>query len=165
MANLVVIVYDDPNGAEEMRKTIASVEKMGRIKLDDSAVIVKDAAGKVHVHNQMDRGVKVGAVGGGAIGLLLASIFFPVAGILIGAIGGALVGSAMDMGVSKKFVKDVADDLQPDSSALFILVREADPTLALAALRQHEGTGRVYHTTLSDEDEKQLREAVEKGHG
>jgi len=165
MANLVVIVYDDPNGAEAMRNSIQSIEKLGRIRLDDSAVLVKDAAGKVHVQNQMDRGVKVGAVGGGAIGLLLASVFFPVAGIVIGAIGGALVGASMDLGVSKKFVKDVADDLQPNSSALFLLVRDADPTLALAALRQHEGTGRVYHTTLSDEDEKQLREAVEKGHG
>lgn len=165
MANLVVIVYDDPEGAGEVRETLKSVEHMGKISLNDSAVVVKDEAGKVHVKNELDRGVKIGAVGGGALGLLLASVFFPVAGIIVGAIGGALVGASADLGVSRKFVQQVSEELQPNSSALFVLVREADPSIALAALRQYQGTGRVYQTTLSDEDEKQLREAVEKRGG
>lgn len=162
MANLIVIVYDDPDGAGQMRETLASIEKLGRLSLDDSAVVEKDADGKVHVKNQMDRGTKVGAVGGGAIGLLLASVFFPIAGILIGAIGGALIGSAANLGIQRKFVKQVTDELEPGSSALFVISREADVDLALAALREHQGDGRVYHTTLSTEDEAVLRDAVEK---
>lgn len=163
MSNLIVIVYDDPAGAEEMRNTLASIEKIGRLSLDDSAVAVKDGDGKVHVKNEMDRGVKIGAVGGGALGLLLGSIFFPLGGALVGAIAGGLVGSMADLGISKKFVKQVTGEMQPGSSALFVISREANVDLALAALREHQGTGRVYHTTLSKEDEELLRDAVEKG--
>ena len=164
MSNLVVIIYDDPNGAFEMRDALESIQHLGRIGLDDSAVVVKDADGKVHVKHQVDRGVKIGAVGGGALGLLLASVFFPVGGLIIGAIAGALIGSTADLGISRKFVKQVSEEIQPNSSALFVIVRDADPSLALAALRQHTGTGKLYQTTLSEEDEQQLRDAIEKGH-
>lgn len=162
MSNLIVIVYDDAEGAGQMRETLASIEKLDRLSLDDSAVAVKDADGKVHVKNEMDRGVKIGAVGGGAIGLLIGSIFFPFAGIILGVLGGGLVGKMANLGIQKKFVQQVTDEMQPNSSALFVISREADIDLALAALRQHKGEGRVYQTTLSEEDEEVLRDAVEK---
>jgi uncharacterized membrane protein len=164
MSNLIVIVYDDPNGAFAMRDTLKSVQQMGKIGLDDSAVILKDADGKVHVKHQMDRGIKIGAVGGGVLGLLLASIFFPIGGIVIGAIAGGLIGKSADMGISHKFVDEVKEELKPNSSALFVIVRDADPAIALSALRQHKGTGKLYQSTLPTEDEEQLRKAIEKGH-
>ena len=163
MSNLIVIVYDDPDGAFAMRDTLKSVQHMGKISLDDSAVVVKDADGKVHVKNQLDRGVKIGAVGGGFLGLLLAGIFFPVGGLVVGAIAGGLIGAATDSGINHKFVKEVSEEIKPNSSALFVIVRDADPAVALSAVRQHKGTGKLYQTTLSAEDEEQLRKAVEKG--
>jgi len=162
MSNLIVIVYDDPAGAGQVRETLASIEKLDRLKLDDSAVVVKDADGKVHVKNELDRGVKVGALGGGALGLLIGSIFFPLAGVVLGALGGGLVGSLANLGIQRKFVKQVSEEMQPNSSALFVISREADVALSLAALREYQGDGRVYHTTLSEEDESALRDAVEK---
>jgi uncharacterized membrane protein len=164
MSNLIVIIYDDPNGAFAMRNTLKSVQQMGKISLDDSAVVLKDADGKVHVKHQMDRGIKIGAVGGGVLGLLLASIFFPIGGIVIGAIAGGLIGKSADMGISHKFVDEVKEELKPNSSALFVIVRDADPAIALSALRQHKGTGRLIQSTLPTEDEEQLRKAIEKGH-
>ena len=164
MSNLIVIIYDDPNGAFAMRDTLKSVQHMGKIGLDDSAVVMKDADGKVHVKHQMDRGVKIGAVGGGVLGLLLASVFFPIGGIIIGAIAGGLIGKSADLGISHKFVDEVKEELKPNSSALFVIVRDADPAIALSALRQHKGTGKLYQSTLAQEDEEQLRKAIEKGH-
>ena len=164
MSNLIVIVYDDPDGAFAMRDALKSVQQMGRISLDDSAVVVKDADGKVHVKHQMDRGVKIGAAGGGFLGLLLAGIFFPIGGLVIGAIAGGLIGASTDSGISPKFVKEVAEEIQPNHSALFVIVRDGDPAVALSAVRQHKGTGKLFQTTLAPEEEEQLRKAVEKGH-
>ena len=164
MSNLIVIIYDDPDGAFAMRDTLKSVQHMGKISLDDSAVVVKDADGKVHVKHQVDRGVKIGTVAGGFLGLLLAGVFFPIGGLIIGAVGGALVGKATGQGIDHKFVNQVKEDLQPNTSALFVIVRDADPAIALSAVRQHKGTGKLYQTTLATEDEEQLRKAIEKGH-
>jgi hypothetical protein len=61
MANLVVIAFEDAEEAGRVRKSLRDLEKQGLLSLDDSAVIVKDAEGKVEVKKEMDRGIKVGA--------------------------------------------------------------------------------------------------------
>ena len=158
MGNLVVITFDDMESAGKCRDSIRQQEKGGRISLDDSAVVVKDEDGKVHVKNQVDRGVKIGAVTGGLLGLLLAGIFFPIGGLVIGALGGVGLGALTDHGIQKSFVKEVSEAITPGTSALFVIVREADPTAALGVLRNYEGT--VYQTSLDPEQEEQLREAL-----
>lgn len=158
MPNLIVITFDDMDEAGQVRESLKKLEKSGSLSLDDSAVIVKDENGKVHVKNQMDRGVKVGAVGGGLLGLLIASIFFPVAGIVVGVLGGMGVGALADMGIQKSFVKEVSESITNGSSALFVISRGGDPNAALAVLRPYKGT--VYHTSLDPEDEESLRRAL-----
>lgn len=160
MSNLVVITFENAEEAGKVRDTLHNIEKQGLLSLDDSAVVVKDAEGKVHFENQTDRGVKVGAVGGGALGLLIGSVFFPFAGLVGGAVAGAVVGKLADLGIDQKFVHEVGAALKPDSSAIFILVREANPNVALAALKPYKG--QVYHTSLPTETEEHLREILSK---
>ena len=158
MANLVVITFDNAEEAGKVRESLRSIEKQGLLSLDDSAVIVKDEAGKIHVKNQTDRGVVVGAVGGGMLGVLIGSIFFPFAGFIGGALAGAVVGKMADLGVDQKFVHEVGAALKPDSSAIFIMVREANATAAIAALKPYQG--KVYHTSLPGETEQELRDIL-----
>lgn len=160
MSNLIVIVFDEADEAGKVRETLKSVQHEGRLSLDDSAVVVKDEKGKIHVKNQMDRGVKVGAVTGGFLGLLLASVFFPIAGIIVGAVAGGLIGKSVGLGISKSFVKEVSGSMTENSSALFIIVRDSDPDLAIAALRPYKG--KILQTTLSPEDEETLQRALKK---
>lgn len=158
MSTLVVLTFDNEEDAGKLRETIRQQEKQDLISLDDSAVIVRDAEGKVHVKDQIDRGVKVGAAAGGLIGLLLGGLIFPIGGLVLGAAGGAAVGSAADLGIQKSFVKDVTEALQPGTSALFLVVRHAEREAALAALRKYRGE--VYHTNLAPEDEELVRRAL-----
>lgn len=160
MPNLIVIAFDNPDEAEKVREAIHEMEKAGRISLDDSAVVVKDENGKIHVKNEVDRGVKVGAAAGGLLGLFVTLLFAPIAGLVLGVIGGGLIGSAADLGVSKKFVKDVEGQLKPGTSALFVIIREGDPTAAVALLKPFEG--QVIQTTLPSEAEDTLREVLSK---
>ena len=160
MSNLIVVTFDSPDEAGQVLETLRSVQREGYLGLDDSAVVVKDEEGKVHVKNEMDRGVKIGAVGGGLLGLLLAGIFFPIAGLLVGAVAGGLIGKSVDLGVDQKFVKEVSEDIQPGTSALFFIVRDAEPDVAVAALRPYKGT--VRQTTFPPEAEKELRRILKK---
>jgi uncharacterized membrane protein len=160
MSNLIVIVFDEPDEAGKVRASLKSVEHEGRLRLDDSAVVVKDEKGKIHVKDQMDRGVKVGAVTGGLLGILLASVFFPIGGLIIGAVAGGLIGSAAGLGISKSFIKEVSESMTENSSALFIIVRDGDPDIAVAALRPYQG--KILQTTLSPEDEEALRRTLKK---
>lgn len=160
MSNLVVITFDNADEAGEVRAALRQTQKSGGLSLDDSAVVVKDSEGKIHVKNELDRGVKVGAVGGSVLGLLLAGVFFPLAGLIVGAVGGAAVGALTDLGISRKFVKQVGDELQPDNSALFIIVRNADPDMVAAALRPYKGT--VYQTSFDAQAEENLRDVLSK---
>jgi uncharacterized membrane protein len=125
MSHLVVVTFDNPDEAGQVLDTLRSVQREGFLGLDDSAVVVKDEEGKAHVKNEMDRGVKIGTVGGGLLGLLVGGIFFPIAGLLLGALAGGLIGKSVDLGIDQKFVKEVSEDLQPGTSALFFIVRDA----------------------------------------
>jgi uncharacterized membrane protein len=89
---------------------------------------------------------------------LIGSIFTPLGAVVVGALGGALVGKAAAPGVDKKFEKEVAEALTPGSSAIFLLVREANADYAIAALREYEG--KIIQTSLSEEAEESLRAAL-----
>lgn len=161
MSNLIVITFDNMEEAGQVRKALSSIQKQNLISLDDSAVVVKDEDGTPSVKNEIDRGVKVGATAGGLLGLFIGFLLMgPLAATLIGAVGGAAVGSLTDLGIQKKFVKEVSDALKPGTSALFIIVREANATAAIAALKPYQGE--VYHTSLPPEAEESLRRVLKE---
>jgi len=159
MSELVVLTFDDTEQAGAALEALKKASSSGHLKIDDAAVIVKDETGKIDIKNQMDTGTKWGAVGGGLIGLILASVFFPLAGLAIGALGGALVGKSLNLGVDKKFVKDVTETLKPGMSALFV-IGSGNPDVVIAALRPFQGT--IYQTTLPTEAVDELHAALKK---
>lgn len=157
MSHLIVLTFEDTEQATQAFHSLKKLSGDGLLDIVDSAVIVKDEASKVHIKNQLDKGAKWGAVGGGIIGLMLASIFFPLAGLAIGALGGALVGKSLDMGVDKKFVQEVTESLKPGSSALFV-IGSGNPDAVVAALRPYQGT--IYQTSLPTEALEALEDAL-----
>jgi uncharacterized membrane protein len=159
MSNLLVLTFEDTEQAGQAFEALKKAQKGGYLKIDDAAVIVKQESGKVEIKNQLDTGVKWGAVGGGVLGLLLASIFFPLAGLAVGAIGGALVGKAMGLGVDKKFIRDVTETLKPGSSALFVIGSGGNADVVARSLSPFKGT--IYQTTLPTEAVEALQDALD----
>jgi uncharacterized membrane protein len=156
--HLVVLAFDTMDEAEQVHQALVKAKNEGLLAIDDAAVVVKDADGKVHVKNQVSRGTWISTGVGGALGLLIGSIFFPIGGLVLGLAGGALVGRVMDVGVDGNFVKDVGDQIQPGTSALFVLTRQENASAVLAVLRQFQG--KVLQTTLDTDAEEALRQAL-----
>lgn len=158
MSSLVVISFDTPDEAQNVLDVLRGQKKYGNISFDDTAVVSKDADGKVHIKNNVSHGTMTATGVGALLGLLLGTLFFPVGGLLLGAGGGALVGRLMHLGVDGDFVKEVSQSLQPGTSALFVMVHDADPAAVRGALEGHHGT--IIQTTLSEEAEEALSRAL-----
>ena len=160
MATLVAIGYPDQGTAEQARETVAKLESELVIQADQVAAISRDMEGKYHVHTTHGgASAGAGAAWGGFWGFLFGLLFFiPFAGLALGAGMGALFGHMGEKGIDKAFQQQVRDHLQPGTSALFMVIEQATPDKAIAALQQYAGT--VIKTSLSEEDTKKLQEAL-----
>ena len=160
MATLVAIGYPDQTTAEDARRTVQQLEAELIIQADQVAAISRYPDGKYHVtttHGGASTGG--GAVWGGWWGLLFGLLFFvPVAGLAIGAGFGALFVHLGEKGIDKAFQEQVRDQVKPGTSALFMVIEQATPDKAIAALEHYHGT--VIKTSLSDEDTAKLQEAL-----
>ena len=71
---------------------------------------------------------------------------------------GAASGALSDVGINHQFMKDLAANMQPGNSILFVLVRKATPDKVLEELKGTGGT--ILRTSLSHEDEAKLQAAL-----
>ncbi len=159
MSELIVIGYDNPFEAEEVRIKLIKMQQEYLIDLEDAVVAVKKADGKVKL-NQAYQLTAAGAIGGGFWGALVGLLFLnPLLGAAVGAGAGAISGALTDVGINDDFMKELAATLQPGSSALFVLVRKITPDKALEEL---QGTGgKIIKTSLSHDDESKLQAALD----
>jgi uncharacterized membrane protein len=159
MSTLVVIEYDDFLKAEEVRLQLLKMQKEYLVDLEDAVIVTKDKNGQVKLH-QIHSTVKAGAMSGGFWGALVGLIFLnPLLGMAVGAASGAAAGALSDVGINDQFMKELAQNLTPDSSALFVLVRKANPERVLEEL---QGTGgKILKTSLNHEDQAKLQAALD----
>lgn len=159
MRNLIVVAYSNENQAEQVRLDFLKMQKDYLVELEDAVVAVRKPDGKVKLR-QMYNLAAGGAVGGGFWGMLIGLIFLnPLLGLVVGAGAGAAAGALSDVGINDKFMKQLAEKLQPGTSALFVLVRSELTDKVLDDLRGSGGT--IMQTSLSHEDERKLREAID----
>jgi uncharacterized membrane protein len=156
MSDLVVLAFDSEDGALEMRDAMVNLQKQHIVELEDAAVVIRRADGKVKVKQAVSL-VGQGALGGAFWGMLIGLIFMmPWLGLAMGALGGALGGKMADTGVDDKFIKEVGEKIEPGHSALFLLIRSATQDKLEEELKDYNAT--VIQTSLSDEDEARLRD-------
>lgn len=156
MSDLVVLAFDTEDGALGMRDAMVNLQKQHIVELEDAAVVIRRADGKVKVKQAVSL-VGQGALGGAFWGMLIGIIFMmPWLGLAMGALGGALGGKMADTGVDDKFIKEVGEKIEPGHSALFLLIRSATTDKLEEELKDYHAT--IIQTSLSDEDEARLRD-------
>lgn len=160
MTNLVAVVFPSEAKAEDVRDQIAGMAKEYLIQIGDAAIAVKTEKGiKL---NQVMNLTAAGAAGGSFWGLLIGMIFLnPLVGAAAGAAGGALGGYLTDIGVDDNFMKSLAEELETGEAVLFVQFEKATADKVLERL---DGIGgRVLQTSLSNDAEEKLRQALQGG--
>jgi len=166
VADLVCVAFDDPTTADRALTELTALQKEFVIELKDACVVVRSPDGEIHLHQAMPL-VRTGALTGGTSGALwgtLIGLLFlnPLAGMAIGAgvgaASGALAGKLSDFGIPDDFIKELGSKIKPNSSALFLLIQKVTADKVLPRVAAYKG--HVLKTSLPDEREKRLREAL-----
>jgi uncharacterized membrane protein len=163
VSELVAVAFPDQARAAEVLEALRRLQRERLIRLEDACYVTKDAEGTIQLHQTLNP-VAYGAVDGALRGVLVGLLFLmPLAGMLVGAAAGALIWPLIDLGISDRFVQQLAAELRPGSSALFVLVREppADEDEVLRAVGSYGGT--VLHTSLAPDAEARLQAALRAG--
>ena len=178
-SKLVVLAFDGVATATGMLEVLRELERDDVIELEDAITVSRESAsqqifaaaaggagqssgmpvsinnpGETRIEQTAQRRGRSAALAGG-VGLALGWL---IGGPLGGMAVGALLGGLRDHGVNDGFVRELSEQLIPDSSALFLLVQRADTDKVLEQIRPFKG--RVLHTTLQPEVEQQLHAAL-----
>jgi uncharacterized membrane protein len=110
---LIMAAFPDEKAAGEALKSLKKAQKEKLIKIENAAVLHKDAKGKLHIKETADmgggKGATLGGVAGAAIGAIAgAALFVPVA---VGALVGGLTAKLRDSGFSDERLKKFGEGL------------------------------------------------------
>jgi uncharacterized membrane protein len=157
VSQLVAIAYDDLDTAKQVVANVAQAQAGHEIELEDLVIVERQGDGKVKLHqpSMAGAGAAGGALWGGLIGLIF---LMPLFGMAIGAASGAVAGKLTDAGVDDKFMKELGEQLTPGSAAVIALVRRVTLDKVLEGIKI---PGRVIQTSLDNEAEQRLTEALE----
>ena len=166
MSELVVIGFEDPHEADRALNELARMQTEHLVDLEDAVVAIRGQDGKLRLKQSVDL-IGVGAASGGIWGAMwgsLVGLLFlnPLLGLTTGAAlgagAGALSGKLADYGIDDDFIRSIGETLQPNTSALFILLRKAQPEKVLTEISQFRG--RVIRSSLSPAQESRLQAAL-----
>ena len=160
MATLSAWKFDDAGGAARAEATLLELQKQRLITVHDAAEVTWPMDRKRPKTKQLNNLTGAGALGGSFWGLLFGLLFFvPFLGMAMGAALGAMAGAMSDVGIDDDFIASVRSEVQPGTSALFILSSDAVLDKVKEAFADTKPT--LIHTNLSEAEEQKLRENFE----
>jgi uncharacterized membrane protein len=159
MSDLVAIAYPDLATAQEVAGNAGRAVQAHELELDDMVIVERRGDGKVKLHqpSAAGAGAAMGALWGGLIGLIF---FVPLFGAAIGAASGAAAGALTDRGIDDDFMKEIGDKLPQGGAAVFVLVKQATADKVVPEVAKFGG--HVLQTSLSNEQETALQEALDR---
>ena len=158
---LLVVSFPDENKAQQVLDTLQQLENAHAVDLHNAAVIKRSANGETSIHESHDfsdkTGIVAGALAGGLLGMLKGH---GIAGVALGAGTGFAVSKIVDLGFSDEYLRQVAERLQPGSSALVAAITFEQVDQAMAVLDQFDG-GHILRQSLPDDVAQKLSQAIE----
>jgi uncharacterized membrane protein len=157
MATMTVWKFPTADGAAEAEQTLKELQKKELIKVHDAALVTYPEGAKRPKTRQLSNMAAAGALGGAFWGMLFGLIFFvPLLGLAVGAGVGALTGSLTDVGIDDSFIRRMRDEIQPGTSALFVLSSDAVVDKVKEAFAGQPMV--LVETNLSHDEEDKLRD-------
>jgi uncharacterized membrane protein len=117
---VVMAIFDTDEKGIQAYKDLRRAEKEKKIDLENTVLVSKDDDGKIHIKEEAEKistEAGIGALVGGAIGLLAG----PAGVVALGAIGAALGGVSAkldDVGFEDARLKSLGERLEPDKAAI-----------------------------------------------
>jgi uncharacterized membrane protein len=166
MSDLICLAFKELDTADHFLNELRALQKEYVLELEDACVVIRDSDGKIHLKQSVNLvaiGASQGASRGMLVGTLIGLLFMnPLAGMLagglVGAGSGALQGKLANYGIDDNFIKSLSSTIEPNSSAIFLLVRKAVEDKVMPRLSHYQAT--ILKTSLSDEQEEQLKAAL-----
>ncbi len=128
---ILIAGFPEPAGAAAALDLL----KGAAVSLGNTALVTRDAGGKVDFTESADWGVGKSALVGALAGLLL-----PGVGTITLAAGGALAAYFIDLGFPDALLKQMGEGLSPNSSMLVALVEEGGVSRATEVIAQAGGS-------------------------
>ena len=162
MRDLVVAGFDGQYTADQVLLDLLKLEQVHLVDLDEAAVAMRKSDGTISIKHTSSLVMADAAVGSGC-GLLIGAVCLnPLMGTLVGGVVGAAVGKIIKLvekiGIKEDFINDIAATLQPDSSAIFVLVSKGLSDQVVAELGKFSGT--LLRTSLSPKNEEELNKIL-----
>lgn len=162
MSDLIVIGYPDEATGEQAYAEAQRLADDMLLETSALGLVVRSADGKTKVETPSGPGAGTGALWGAIFGTLFGMILFiPFIGAVVGGAMGALFGGMDKAGIDATFRDRVKDMVQPGTSALVMVVEKVTPDRAVEAMSKYGGE--VLQTSLSEDAEKHLQEALSGG--
>ncbi len=183
MKELMVIAYDNPQGAKEALKLLRRLSNDWIAYIDDAVAVERDAEGNLQIQQSYQPTTKQGAQFGVFLGTLLGGLALaPLTGgvsaveaagrVAAGALGGAALGGVMgasqahtykeDIGLPEDFVSKVSRKVKPGGSAIFALVDNpySDPFPQDAEFYFRGTGGTVISTNLTPQQQERVQQVL-----
>lgn len=183
MAELIVVGFKkDMYRASEVLNELLELNDDWVVDLHDAVAVYRDYQGKLRVDQSYQMTTGEGAAWGSLWGLLIgatlaipftlgASAAAAAGAVAAGALGGTAIGAGAgavdasswkeEFGIPEYFVKQVGALVQPGDSAIYAILRVADPEVVADQFRGYGGT--ILRTTLTRDQQAKIEKVLNEG--